>query len=100
MITNPQRLLVDDEGTPQGLVSEMDFVGAGVSAAVTGNKATVTVSGGGSGVAVQSNGVALGTATTINMDGGLVTTFSSGTAKISVGYGRIIVTAIGGLMPT
>jgi hypothetical protein len=40
---------IDDEGALQGYVNEVNFVGAGVVASVTGAIATVTISGGGSG---------------------------------------------------
>lgn len=40
---------VRDEGTTQGRVRTLDFVGSGVVASVVGSVATVTVSGGGGG---------------------------------------------------
>ena len=43
------RVEVRDEGTSQGFVRTLDFVGAGVVAAVSGTVATVTISGGGAG---------------------------------------------------
>ena len=41
--------LIRDEGVDQGTAQTIDFVGAGVSAAVSGGVATVTISGGSSG---------------------------------------------------
>lgn len=38
---------VEDEGTPLGVVDSFDFVGAGVTAALVGGVATVTIPGGG-----------------------------------------------------
>jgi predicted ThiF/HesA family dinucleotide-utilizing enzyme len=40
---------VRDEGATQGRVHKLDFVGSGVSAAVVGDVATVTIAGGGGG---------------------------------------------------
>lgn len=37
---------IKDEGTSQGRVRTVDFVGSGVSAAVSGSIATITISGG------------------------------------------------------
>lgn len=45
-VTNPAPIIIDDEGVQKGLVREVDFVGAGVTASVSGNKATVTIAGG------------------------------------------------------
>jgi len=45
-ITNPSRVEVQDEGATQGLVDQLDFAGAGVTATVSGRKATVTIPGG------------------------------------------------------
>lgn len=56
---NPGLLDVRDEGTVQGFVTAVNFVGAGVSAAVAAGVATVTISGGGGGG---------GTATTVEVD--------------------------------
>lgn len=41
---------IEDEGTGQGNAHTIDFVGAGVTAAVAAGKATVTIPGGGGGV--------------------------------------------------
>lgn len=46
MIRNPETLEVKDEGSSQGRVRIFDFVGAGVTAAVSGQTATVTIAGG------------------------------------------------------
>lgn len=43
----PQEVTIEDEGVTQGVVSRMDFVGAGVSVTVLNGEATVTVTGGG-----------------------------------------------------
>mgnify|MGYP001596537497 CR=1 FL=1 len=42
-------LHIQDEGVVQGTVDTIDFTGTGISATVAGNKATITVSGGGGG---------------------------------------------------
>lgn len=47
MITQPAKVNVLDEGVSQGFVGEIDFVGSTVATAVSGNRATVTVSAGG-----------------------------------------------------
>lgn len=47
MLTTPN--IIQDEGVQQGAVNTLNFVGAGVSAAVSGAVATITVSGGGGG---------------------------------------------------
>ena len=48
-VTNPTRIEVLDESSTQGLVSRIDFTGAGVSATVTGPTATVNIAGGAGG---------------------------------------------------
>ena len=48
-VTNPTLIDVRDEGTSQGRVTAVDFVGAGVAATVSGGVATVTIAGGGGG---------------------------------------------------
>lgn len=48
-ITNPTRIEVLDEGSTQGLVSRVDFTGAGVAASVSGATATVNIAGGAGG---------------------------------------------------
>ena len=48
-ITNPTRIEVLDEGSTQGLVSRVDFTGAGVAATVSGSLATVNIAGGAGG---------------------------------------------------
>ena len=48
-VTPANDVAVLDEGTLQGYAREVDFVGAGVTAAISGIRATVTVSGGGGG---------------------------------------------------
>lgn len=48
-VTNPTRIEILDEGTTQGLVSRIDYTGAGVSASVTGPTATVNIAGGAGG---------------------------------------------------
>lgn len=50
MIVKAARVEVRDEGTTQGRPGVLDFVGAGVTAAVAGNVATITIAGGGSAV--------------------------------------------------
>lgn len=45
-ITRSPKIQIRDEGTPQGSVNKVDFVGAGVTAAVAAGVATVTIPGG------------------------------------------------------
>lgn len=40
---------VEDEGTEQGFVQRLNFTGAGVTATVSGDEATITIAGGGGG---------------------------------------------------
>jgi hypothetical protein len=47
-------LVIQDEGTPQGSVSTVNFTGSAVTASVTGDVATVNVTAGGSGNFVQA----------------------------------------------
>lgn len=48
-VINPSLVEVRDEGTTQGRAIALNFVGAGVSATVTGFVATVSIAGGGTG---------------------------------------------------
>jgi hypothetical protein len=50
-------LYIQDEGITQGTASYIDFIGAGVEATVTNGTASITISGGGSGTAVQGASV-------------------------------------------
>lgn len=61
--THALELAVRDEGAPQGVVHTIDFVGAGVTAAVAAGVATVTVPGGGGGGGSCAHVVATSTAT-------------------------------------
>lgn len=54
MITQPVKVAVYDEGVSQGAVGEIDFVGSTVAVAVSGNRATVTVTAGAGGDIAQS----------------------------------------------
>lgn len=56
---------VKDEGSLQGVVDTLDFVGAGVSMAVSGNTATITVAGGGSTYTAVANYSALPAANSV-----------------------------------
>jgi len=48
-VYNPSGVEVRDEGVSQGVVHSLDFTGAGVTATVSGDTATVNVPGGGPG---------------------------------------------------
>ena len=48
-VSNPAGSVVQDEGVSQGVVDTFNFVGAGVSAGVSGSVATITIAGGGGG---------------------------------------------------
>jgi len=45
MITKSRRIQVNDEAALQGFVGILDFAGGGVSAVVSGNTATITITG-------------------------------------------------------
>jgi hypothetical protein len=61
---------VQDEGTPLGAVSAIDFEGAGVTAAMSGGKAVVTIPGGGGGGSISvTDGTTTVAATTIRFPG-------------------------------
>ena len=47
-VHNPEALEVKDEGTTQGRARTLDFTGAGVSASVSGQTATINITGGAS----------------------------------------------------
>lgn len=49
MIIPANNIEARDEGTSQGFVRTLDFVGAGVAASVSGSVATVTINGGAGG---------------------------------------------------
>lgn len=44
-VSAPTKINIQDEGTSQGRVGQVNFVGAGVSAAVSGDVSTVTIAG-------------------------------------------------------
>jgi hypothetical protein len=50
-------LYIQDEGITQGTASYIDFTGAGVTATVTNGTASISITGGGSGTAVQGASV-------------------------------------------
>lgn len=78
---------VQDEGlTVLTSAAILNFVGAGVVAAdAGGGVATITIPGGISGVPVQDEGIAQGTATTFNFVGALVTAaVATGTATVTI----------------
>ncbi len=54
------RIEISDEGTSQGGVRKIDFVGAGVTAAVAGDTATVTIGGGAGGEVNTASNVGVG----------------------------------------
>lgn len=63
MIRNPEAIEVLDEGATQGRARVFDFAGAGVTAAVSGQTATITIAGGGGGALTLSTAeVSLGAA--------------------------------------
>jgi hypothetical protein len=75
---------VDDEGTPLATTAtELDFVGAGVTASGTGAKKTITIPGGGGGsITIKDEGSALTTAAdTLNFTGAGVTASGTGAEK-------------------
>ena len=48
-VKNPMLLQVQDEGIVKGIVTAANFVGAGVTASVSGNVTTITIPGGAGG---------------------------------------------------
>jgi hypothetical protein len=54
-VFNPSGIVIQDEGGVLGTVNTINFVGAGISASVSGDVATITVSGGGGGGSVTIN---------------------------------------------
>ena len=71
---------VADENIDQGAAIRLNFTGAGVSAAVVGTNATITIPGGGSsGITTQDEGVDQGTGQTIlNFAGAGVSAVAAG----------------------
>lgn len=45
IIITPPSIQINDEGVSQGQAAVVNYVGAGVTATVTGNTATVTIAG-------------------------------------------------------
>lgn len=61
-VINPPRIEILDEGASQGYVTKENFVGAGVTAAVAGETATITIAGGGAGASWTTVEANLGSA--------------------------------------
>lgn len=73
-----------DEGIAQGAAASLNFVGANVTAAVSGGAATISVTGS-NGIDVSDEGTPLGTADTLDFVGaGVTATFAAGTATITI----------------
>lgn len=82
---------VRDEGTSQGYVNAIDFAGAGVSAAVSGSVATVTISGGGGGGGTPGGSttqVQFNDAGSFGGDAGL--TYDKTTDTLTIGGGLVV----------
>lgn len=83
-------LTVKDEGAGGGVATVLDFVGAGVSAAVSGGTATVTIAGGtaAGSIVFLDEGAVAGTATHLNVVGaGGTVAYSGGTATLTISGG-------------
>ncbi len=78
-------IVVKATGVTLGQVGTFNFTGAGVTVAVVGGVATITVSAGGGALTVQDEGATLGTATILNFVGvGVTATLGGSTATITV----------------
>jgi len=92
--------VVEDEGVVQGSAPILDFVGAGVTAAVGGGVATVTIPGGGGflpstgTVVVRDEGVIQGSAPILDFVGAGVT------AAIAGGVATVTIPGGGGFLPS
>lgn len=76
---------IRDESTPTGIVDTIDFTGAGVSASVTGNVATVNIGGGGPGsFSATVTEIDFGVVPTISMTFTIIDAGVSGTSIIVV----------------
>lgn len=104
---------VQDDGSPLGTGTTLNFVGNSVSASVSGSVMQIYVSGsagGIGGVVGQENGVAIGTGTVINfagdnidvsISGSVVRVYVSGTATTQIQEGQHLqVGATSGAYPT
>lgn len=61
-------LTIKDEGTSQGTATSLDFIGSSVTAAVSNNAATITITGGSSGPWQESSGTVSLVNSTDNVD--------------------------------
>lgn len=88
-------VLIEDQGVSQGPAIILDFVGAGVTAAVLNGIATITIPGGLAGIDVQDEGVPVGTFQTFNFTGAGVTATDQGggVAKIDIPGGSVLLGA-------
>ena len=74
---------IRDEGVDQGDVDTVDFVGAGVTASVSGGVATVSVNG--TLLDIEDEGVPQGVASTLNVTGdGVSISVAAGTATLDI----------------
>jgi hypothetical protein len=83
----------EDEGVALGApntVDEVDFTGAGVTASRVGNKVTVNVPGGGGALSLETDGVANGDQTLLNLISG------TGITLTDDGLGGVTIDATGG----
>jgi len=83
-------ITIGDEGTTQGTSTYLNFIGAGVTATVASNTASITIPGGGSGgdITIGDEGTTQGIATYLNFTGaGVTATVASNTASITISGG-------------
>ena len=85
---------IADEGTSQGSATFLNFIGAGVTATVASNTASITITGGGAGsISVGDESVTQGTATYFNFIGaGVSATVASSTASVNIPGGSGLTT--------
>jgi len=80
-----RRTVIQDEGVQQGAVNTVNYSGAGVTVAVTGGVATVTIPGGGVGtVTITEVEVDVGTIPVYETHATVVDASVTGTSKIIV----------------
>jgi hypothetical protein len=89
---------IADEGTAQGAATFLNFIGAGVTATVTSNTASITISGGGSGFPVTGSAIISGSLIVTGSALGNVVSASitSNTASIDFNTGNFYTSLVTG----
>jgi len=92
-IAKGSRVIVQDEGVTQGVVGTLNFTGAGVTASVSGNTATMNIIGGGGGGGSATTVTVTSLAASKRMEVSVVDATVSGTSKIMLSLGSMPDTA-------